>query len=137
MAHITEAEKDELLALVDKVNEWIADQQKTQAATSAFEDPAFDSSEVAIQLRPVGALFDKLMKKPRPVPPKKVNVTASSNETSAGSNTTSEGDTESIKVNIETNGDQSAPSSTSGVDKDESATVKETASTSDDIKGGL
>lgn len=76
MPHITDSEKEDLLKVVDKADQWISDKLEAQAATSPFETPAFDSTEVAPQLKSVTALLEKLLKKPKPAPvvPEKVRV---------------------------------------------------------------
>ena len=57
------------------------------------------------QLKPIGALFEKLMKKPRPPPAKKNATTA--NETSGEGNSTTTSDDEpiTVKVNVQTEED--------------------------------
>jgi hypothetical protein len=69
MSHITEEEKEKLLDLVKKTEAWIEEKEELQSAKSPFEEPAYDSADVPLQLKPVGLLFDRLMKKPRPPPP--------------------------------------------------------------------
>lgn len=69
MPHITEDEKSALLKLVETADKWIEEKADAQEKTSPFEKPAFDSSEVPLQLKPVISMYDKLMKKPKPVPP--------------------------------------------------------------------
>lgn len=73
MPQITTEEKDKLLEVVKRVESWIEDNKKTQSTLTAFEQPAFTSTDVQNQLKPLTAQLDKLLKKPKPVPPK-VNI---------------------------------------------------------------
>lgn len=69
MPHITPEEKEKLLAAVQKVEEWISEKLELQDAASPYEKPVFESSEVTLQLKPVSAIFEKLLAKPKPAPP--------------------------------------------------------------------
>lgn len=86
MPHITAKEIDSLLDAVIKAELWLEAKQEAQLGRTAFEDPVFDSSDVPAQLKPVGVLFDRLSRKPKP-PPEKVksagNGTNSSNSSNA------------------------------------------------------
>lgn len=66
---VTEEEKSELLALVQKIDQWIEDKVEAQDKIPAYEKPVFHSSEIAKELKPVRTLFEKLLKKPKPAPP--------------------------------------------------------------------
>jgi hypoxia up-regulated 1 len=68
---VTEEEKKDLLALIQKADDWIEEKAELQEKNSPFEKPVFHSSEIATQLKPVRTLFEKLMKKPKPAPEKK------------------------------------------------------------------
>lgn len=70
MPQITQEEKDKLSEVVKRVETWLEDNVQAQAALTAFETPAFTSTEVLNQLKPLTAQLDKLLKKPKPVPPK-------------------------------------------------------------------
>eukprot|EP00602_Paraphysomonas_sp_CaronLab_P000254 CAMPEP_0185031700 /NCGR_PEP_ID=MMETSP1103-20130426/19316_1 /TAXON_ID=36769 /ORGANISM="Paraphysomonas bandaiensis, Strain Caron Lab Isolate" /LENGTH=910 /DNA_ID=CAMNT_0027567315 /DNA_START=111 /DNA_END=2843 /DNA_ORIENTATION=- len=80
LPHVTEEEKEKLLNTVGKVETWLDDNEKAQLELSSHETPAFSSADVTAQMKPLTLQFEKLLKKPKPVPPK-VNVTASLNET--------------------------------------------------------
>lgn len=69
LPHITAEEKDKLLEAVAKAEAWISEKEEAQAAKSPFEDPVFESGDVPLQLKPVGLIFDRLLKKPKPAPP--------------------------------------------------------------------
>jgi hypoxia up-regulated 1 len=69
MPHITSEEKEKLLNAVKKAEAWIAEKLAAQEATSPYEAPAFESSEVPAQLKPVSNIFEKLLAKPKPAPP--------------------------------------------------------------------
>lgn len=73
MPQITIEEKEKLLESVKRVEGWIDDNTKTQSNLTPFEQPAFTSVEVQNQLKPLTVQLDKLLKKPKPVPPK-VNI---------------------------------------------------------------
>ena len=70
MPHITTEEKEKLLETVIRVESWIDDNINAQSKLTAFEPPAFTSTEVANQLKPLTIQLDKLLKKPKPTPPK-------------------------------------------------------------------
>jgi hypoxia up-regulated 1 len=69
MPHITSEEKEKLLNAVKKAETWITEKLAAQEATSPYEAPAFESSEVPAQLKPVSNIFEKLLAKPKPAPP--------------------------------------------------------------------
>jgi hypothetical protein len=70
MPHITTEEKEKLADVVTRVEAWLDDNVQAQAALTAFETPAFTSAEVMSQLKPLTLQLDKLLKKPKPAPPK-------------------------------------------------------------------
>lgn len=64
------------------------DSTLAQSKLSQFEDPAFEAAEVKEQLRPLSALIEKLMKKPKPIPPvvvKTVNDTVNGTDAAESS----------------------------------------------------
>jgi hypothetical protein len=98
MPQITQEEKDKLSEVVKRVEAWLEDNVQAQAALTAFETPAFTSTEVLNQLKPLTVQLDKLLKKPKPVPPKVCSLPPSavasltlpqlSNETNSTNSTT-------------------------------------------------
>lgn len=72
LPQITEKETEGILEAIQKVDSWIEKKEEEQKAKAVHEEPAFDSSEVPLQLKPVQALFEKLIRKPKP-PPEKVS----------------------------------------------------------------
>jgi len=72
LPQITEKETEGMLEAIQKVDSWIEKKEEEQKTKPSHEEPAFDSSEVPIQLKPVQALFEKLIRKPKP-PPEKVS----------------------------------------------------------------
>lgn len=70
MPHITTEEKNKLTDEIKAVEEWINTKVAAQEALALTEKPAFTSSEVPLQITSVNAILDKLLKKPRPTPPK-------------------------------------------------------------------
>eukprot|EP00599_Poterioochromonas_sp_BG-1_P004886 CAMPEP_0173141230 /NCGR_PEP_ID=MMETSP1105-20130129/5369_1 /TAXON_ID=2985 /ORGANISM="Ochromonas sp., Strain BG-1" /LENGTH=913 /DNA_ID=CAMNT_0014054391 /DNA_START=66 /DNA_END=2807 /DNA_ORIENTATION=+ len=104
LPHITEEEKTDLLKLVEKADSWIEEKAEAQEKVSPFEKPVFHSSEVPAQLKPVKALFEKLLKKPKPAPPveKKENVTVNVNASSSDNSTShNPHEEEVVKVKVE------------------------------------
>jgi hypoxia up-regulated 1 len=95
MPQITEEEMEELLGLVQKSDDWIEEKVASQEKHSPYETPLFKSSEVYVQAKKARELHMKLMKKPKPVPPKVVeqNTTDSSNST------------EEVKVEVNVDGE--------------------------------
>jgi hypothetical protein len=86
---------------------------------AGHENPAFDSSEVMPQLKAVYAMFEKLLKKPKPAPEKVVPIV---NATESANITTAEDDTkpsaqDPIEVNIEPEDKSEASDSTSKEEK--------------------
>lgn len=73
LPQITEKETESMLESIQKVDSWIEKKTGEQEAKPSHEEPAFESSEVLLQIKPVQALFEKLIRKPKP-PPEKVSV---------------------------------------------------------------
>mmetsp|Transcript_70679 Transcript_70679/g.147213 ORF Transcript_70679/g.147213 Transcript_70679/m.147213 type:complete len:782 (-) Transcript_70679:108-2453(-) len=88
MPQITQNETDRLLAMVKTVETWLEEKTALQEATSPYETPAFESKEVAVQLRPLSMLFEKLLNKPKPTPPKVKNNSTTTNSTNSTINGT-------------------------------------------------
>lgn len=98
MPQITANETEKMLELVDKVDSWLAEREAEQAVKTSFEEPAFYSTDIAPQMKPVANLLDRLLKKPKPAPPLKVstnsstvNVTSDENSTETESTNSTEG----------------------------------------------
>ena len=92
--------------LLGKAEAWLDDKEQEQGAVDASEEPVFRSEDVPKQLTVVAREFERLLKKPKPAPPKvdKGNSTTNANAT-ASSNTTEasgegEGDAEPVKVEV-------------------------------------
>jgi len=98
MPQVTPEETEKLLKAVRKAEEWIATKQAAQAELSDFEMPSFLSAEVTAQLKPVSALFEKLLSKPKPAPP-----VLKKNETEANSTTSTNGTTNGTDANTTVN----------------------------------
>ncbi len=71
LPQITVKEIEQMSESIKKVETWIETKLEAQAATNPTSEPVFDSSEVLPQLKPVQAIFDRLIRKPKP-PPEKV-----------------------------------------------------------------
>jgi hypoxia up-regulated 1 len=70
MPQITANETEKMLELVDKVDNWLTEREAEQATKSPFEEPAFFSTDIAPQMKPVANMLDRLLKKPKPAPVK-------------------------------------------------------------------
>lgn len=70
MPQITGNETEKMTDLVDKVEAWIDEMEAQQSNKTPFEEPEFKSSEVAVKMKPITTMLDRLLKKPKPVPPK-------------------------------------------------------------------
>jgi len=70
MTHITEEERGEVLAEVEKVRKWIEEKVAAQEAADAASDPVFTSAEVPLQTGDLQKIVSKLSKKPKPAPKK-------------------------------------------------------------------
>lgn len=75
LPHITTEEKDRVLNMVKKVDDWIEEKADLQEKQSPYETAVFESTEVLLQLKSVRAAYDKLSKKPKPAPPVTEKVT--------------------------------------------------------------
>ena len=96
MPQITEEEMDELLGLVKKAGEWIDEKVAAQEKHSPYETPLFKSNEVFVQLKKARDLHMKLLKKPKPAPPKIVELNTTTAETNS---------TEEVKVEVNAEGE--------------------------------
>lgn len=91
MPQITEDERADVQSKVEDIKKWIQDKVEEQDSKASHEDPAFTSSEVPLQTKPIEKLVAKLSKKPKPKPEKKEeeksdkaeNETASEEESKA------------------------------------------------------
>lgn len=84
---VTDDERKSVLKMVTEARKWVEEKEKAQSAKKAHEEPAYLSSEVPLQLKPIGALVVRLDRKPKPKPPKK-NETSSENATAVDANST-------------------------------------------------
>jgi len=91
MPQITQEEKDKLLETVQRIEVWLQDNVDQQSKLSPYEAPAFTSSEVSTQLKPLTSQLEKLLKKPKPIPVK------TSNETSTNTTNSTTGEAPSDK----------------------------------------
>mmetsp|Transcript_28468 Transcript_28468/g.48847 ORF Transcript_28468/g.48847 Transcript_28468/m.48847 type:complete len:933 (-) Transcript_28468:116-2914(-) len=129
LPHITEEEKEKVMNAVAKAEAWIDEKVAAQEATSPFEKPVFEGSEVPAQLKPVSLIFEKIAAKPKPAPPvvEKVNVTESADSNSTDENT----------IKVEVNAEDAAPASeeatTTEGETDASTEDKESAKTADEL----
>lgn len=62
MPQVTEEERSEVLTKVEEIKAWIKEKEEAQAKVAPHEDPAFSSSEVPLQMRPIEVLVAKLKK---------------------------------------------------------------------------
>ena len=81
MPQVTEEERADVMAKVEAARKWLSDKEDEQAAKAPHEDPAYLSSEVGPQFKPVESLVIRLSKKPKPKPPKKEENKTETNNT--------------------------------------------------------
>lgn len=95
MPQVTEEERAEVMGKVEAARKWLSDKLDQQESTKSHEEPAFLSTEIAPQFKPVESLVLRLSKKPKPKPEKKEEE-ADSNSTETNSTTSSaDGDSSS------------------------------------------
>jgi hypoxia up-regulated 1 len=88
---VTDAERADVVALVEKAETWLADKVAAQAKLAGSEAPAFTALEVAASLKPTANLVTKLSRKPAPKPVlvlNATNATEAANATAAAANAT-------------------------------------------------
>ena len=128
MPHITEEEKEKINAMIEDVKVWIDGKLEEQEKLEAHEDPAFKSTQVELQLKPVLSMYQKLYKKPKPKPKTKpANETTSANETDSNSSNSTEPETVKVEVNTEDSEDNSneGEEKSDGEEKETSDTTEE------------
>jgi hypothetical protein len=82
MPQVTVEERGEVLAKVVEVRAWIDEQEAAQAALKSWDPPAFNSTQVPLQQKPLEKILGKLSKKPKPKPVVvEANGTKAENET--------------------------------------------------------
>lgn len=70
MPQITEVEKAEFEGLIVAAETWLTEKEAAQAELAGHEQAAFEAKSVKPQLAEVSAMLNKLMRKPKPTPPK-------------------------------------------------------------------
>jgi len=87
---VTEAEREKLTELCANFTEWLEEVEAKQAELPLHEAPAYLSSQVTTKLDPIEKEMRRLLRKPKPKPPKvkanstnatKANGTAAANDT--------------------------------------------------------
>ena len=68
LPQITKNETEQMLASIQQVEEWIEAKQALQSTHDPTLAPLFNSTETLLQLKPVQALYEKLIRKPKPPP---------------------------------------------------------------------
>jgi len=114
---ITEEERSDVLEKVKKVEKWIEDKLEEQGNLKKWEDPAFKSSQVPVQVKGLEHLVLRLSKKPKPKLPKKEKK----NETDTAE---TEGEGEEGEENLDEAGSAKARSAEEGGEKAEEAGEK-------------
>merc|ERR1712196_380233 len=125
--HITETERGDVTAKVEKIRGWLDEKEAAQAEVAATEPPAFVSRDVEAQLQPLSKLVDRLNRKPKPAPKK--NATNGTNATANG--------TANATVNASENNSTEEANSTSAdtkTDDEDPAARAEPASEEDDAE---
>ena len=94
--HITETERGDVTAKVEKIRAWLEEKEAAQAEIAATEPAVFVSKDVDVQIAPLSKLVDRLNKKPKPVPKKNAtndtnaSANGTTNASANGTNTTQE-----------------------------------------------
>lgn len=87
---VTEEEREKLTGLCANFTEWLEEVEAKQAELPLYEAPAYLSSQVTTKLDPIEKEMRRLLRKPKPKPPKvkanstnatKANGTAAANDT--------------------------------------------------------
>jgi hypoxia up-regulated 1 len=65
---ITEEERQSVTTLIERVRQWIEEQETAQSQRQLSEDPAYLSRDIPEQFRPIEALVLRLSRKPKPKP---------------------------------------------------------------------
>ncbi|CAE7557768.1 HSP70-17 [Symbiodinium microadriaticum] len=118
MPHITEEEKQNVLEIVDKIQAWLDDNVEAQSKLTPYETAAFAAADVTAQIKPLTALMEKLLKKPKPQP-KKVTVNATDGNSQ---NATDADEDPTVHINLENTAEGAEEKSTDG---SEEATAEE------------
>merc|ERR1719198_858560 len=85
---ITEEERTGVSGMCANFTKWLDDVEAEQAELPLTSPPAFKSSEVTAKLEPIETEVRKLIRKPKPKPPKvPKNATSTANATGAGNST--------------------------------------------------
>ena len=95
MPQVTEEERGDVMAKVEAARKWLSDKEDQQASKAPHEEPAYLSSEVGSQFKPVESLVMRLSKKPKPKPPKKEENKTETNSTDADDEVKEEGEASS------------------------------------------
>jgi len=83
---VTAEERDKVKAMCANFTEWLAAKEALQTKLSPADSPAFLSTEVSAKLQPIELEVRKIIKKPKPKPPKSnkaMNESASRPDASA------------------------------------------------------
>jgi len=95
MPQVTQEERGDVMAKVEAARKWLSDKEDLQASKAPHEEPAYLSSEVGPQFKPVESLVMRLSKKPKPKPPKKEENETETNTTDATDEAKDSGDASS------------------------------------------
>lgn len=127
MPHVSEEEVQSLRDLIEGVQGWIASKVEEQEGADPFGDAVFSSYEVVSEMKPVSALFEKLLRKPKPAPPK-LNTTESNS-----TNTTDTEEEEPETVFVDLNADKEGEEGAEGKEQAEGTEEEEEATATDEL----
>lgn len=99
MPQVTEMERGEVMAKVEAARKWLSDKEDEQASKAPHEEPAYLSSEVGPQFKPVEFLVMRLSKKPKPT--KEENKTETNGTDSDDHRATDDGEASSAETKEE------------------------------------
>mmetsp|Transcript_41657 Transcript_41657/g.53737 ORF Transcript_41657/g.53737 Transcript_41657/m.53737 type:complete len:149 (+) Transcript_41657:1576-2022(+) len=101
MPQVTESERADVIALVEKAETWLEEKVALQEDAPLHEPPFFTSTEVAQSLKATANLVTRLSRKPKPKPKAIINATNSTANSSFSNSTTN-----SDEKNQEEDGDE-------------------------------
>lgn len=125
MPQITSNETEKMVDLIEKVEHWLDEKEAEQSKKTPFEEPAFLSSEVSLQMKPVATLLDRLLKKPKPAPAKVSTNATDSNSTESNSSDSEGEPTTAADEGSSASDDASSPEVDSSADEEEPKTAEE------------
>lgn len=114
---ITEEERQSVTTLIERVRQWIDEQEAAQAQRQLSEEPAYLSREIPDQFRPIEALVLRLSRKPKPKPV--VTNTTNTTESNFTASATNETVVDEASNETDATGNSSAAANETSSSKEE------------------